>query len=160
VSYWRWFHISIQMDHSLVVAVTNDGTNWVTVEQVVRSAQAWADAQWRVSDYVMPTATVQVRFTVWDHDPGSLMEALVDDFSVSKLTCESQARGDLNCDGVLNLDDVPHFVQALIDPAGYEADHDGSPYAACERVRADMNDDTSEDGLDIPAFVDALLGSP
>ncbi len=73
---------------------------------------------------------------------------------------EGIVRGDLNCDGLVNEDDIPHFAQALIDPAGYDADHDGSPYALCQRVRADMNEDTRQDGLDIQSFLNALLASP
>jgi hypothetical protein len=66
-------------------------------------------------------------------------------------------RGDLNCDGVVNVADIPHFVQALVDPAGYDADHDGTPYSVCQRSRADMNQDTFEDGLDVQPFVNTLL---
>jgi hypothetical protein len=65
--------------------------------------------------------------------------------------------GDLNCDGWVNSADIPHFVQALLDPAGYGADHDGSPYPVCSRAHADMNQDTKEDGLDIQYFVSGLL---
>ena len=67
--------------------------------------------------------------------------------------------GDLNCDGVLNTADIPHFVEAILDSAIYAADHDGSPYPPCQRSHADLNGDTREDGLDIQSFVDALLGS-
>ncbi|HVP11771.1 MAG TPA: hypothetical protein VMV94_11360 [Phycisphaerae bacterium] len=65
--------------------------------------------------------------------------------------------GDLNCDGAVNTSDIPHFVQALLDPAGYNADHDGSPYPPCAQSRADLNGDTRTDGLDIRLFVDLLL---
>lgn len=67
--------------------------------------------------------------------------------------------GDMNCDNVLNTVDIPHFVQALIDPIGYDADHDGDPYPSCSRTRADVNLDTYEDGADIQAFVNALLAA-
>jgi hypothetical protein len=84
------------------------------------------------------------------------------DVSGAQITLEVQSivRGDMDCDGLLDTDDISHFVQALIDPAGYQADHDGSPYAACQRSHADMNDDAAEDGLDIQSFVNALLGAP
>lgn len=70
-----------------------------------------------------------------------------------------ELRGDLNCDGLVNTADISHFVQALVDPAGYDADHDGSPHPVCLRSRADLNDDTREDGEDIQSFVDLLLGA-
>lgn len=75
-------------------------------------------------------------------------------------TVEGAIRGDLNCDGYVTAADIPHFVQALIDPAGYDADHDGDPYPVCQRVRADISEDTREDGTDIQGFVNALLASP
>jgi hypothetical protein len=65
--------------------------------------------------------------------------------------------GDLNCDNVVNVADIPHFVQALLSPVGYDADHDGDPYPACARSLADLNADSSADGLDIHLFVDLLL---
>jgi M6 family metalloprotease-like protein len=73
------------------------------------------------------------------------------------LGLKGYVRGDLNCDDAVNLDDIPHFVQALVDPAGYDADHDGAPYLLCNRMAADMDGDTLIDGRDIPGFVDALL---
>jgi outer membrane protein assembly factor BamB len=63
-------------------------------------------------------------------------------------------RGDLNCDGTVDLDDVAPFVLALTHPSEY-----ATAYPACDVRRADMNDDTREDGLDIPGFVSRVLGS-
>lgn len=71
---------------------------------------------------------------------------------------QEEVFGDLNCDSVVDLADVPHFVQALIDPAGYDADHDGSPYPACSLSLANLNGDGTIDGLDIAGFVEALVG--
>jgi hypothetical protein len=153
VSYWRWYHISVQMDDLLVVAVSNNGTNWVTVEEVARSAPAWAHAEWRVSDFVEPTATVQVRFTVNDTDPGSVLESLVDDFTIQVLTCEDALLGDLDCDGWVDSDDIGPFVLAMIDPAGY-----AEQFPDCNLSRADGNGDTLVDGRDVQSFVEALIG--
>lgn len=61
--------------------------------------------------------------------------------------------GDMNCDGMLNADDVPPFVQALIDPVGYVADH-----PQCDINRGDINASTTVDGLDIDPFSAALIG--
>jgi hypothetical protein len=65
--------------------------------------------------------------------------------------------GDLNCDGVMDQDDIAHFVQALIAPAAYDADHDGDPYSACARQRADLDHNGLVNGADIVSFVEALL---
>ncbi len=67
-------------------------------------------------------------------------------------------RGDLNCDGVVDVADLEHFVQAVIDPSAYDDDHDGDPYPLCQQALADVNEDGLVDGLDVAAFVNALLG--
>jgi len=59
--------------------------------------------------------------------------------------------GDVNCDGAVDLDDVPAFVLALVDPVGYEA-----AYPNCNIDRADLNADTQRDGADVQNFVDLL----
>ncbi|MFQ5411308.1 MAG: hypothetical protein ACE5EC_03395, partial [Phycisphaerae bacterium] len=57
--------------------------------------------------------------------------------------------GDMNCDGLVDLDDVPLFAQALVDPAGF---------VPCEGIhRADINGDTFTDGEDVQGFVEMLL---
>jgi hypothetical protein len=71
--------------------------------------------------------------------------------------CEVPMFGDLNCDRVVDTGDIPHFVQALLDPAGYQGTHNGNPYARCEWMQADMNGDSEVDGGDVAAFVDKLL---
>lgn len=60
--------------------------------------------------------------------------------------------GDLDCSDSVNMDDVEHFVLALVDPVEYENTH-----PACDINLADMNQDGNEDGLDIPLFVLEVL---
>jgi hypothetical protein len=91
VSYWRWYHISTTWNDELVVEVSNDnGSSWVTVE-TVSDRETWTYVEWKVSDYVTPTAQVRVRFTADDSPNDSLVEALVDDFAVQVVECESPA---------------------------------------------------------------------
>jgi hypothetical protein len=59
--------------------------------------------------------------------------------------------GDLNCDGVLDFDDINPFVLALSDPVAYQA-----AYPECYVENADCNGDGVVDFDDINAFV-ALL---
>ena len=59
--------------------------------------------------------------------------------------------GDMNCDGLLNMDDVDPFALALIDPLGYMAE-----YQKCDIQNGDMNGDTSVDGGDVGGFTAAL----
>ncbi|TWT41671.1 Endo-1,4-beta-xylanase Z precursor [Phycisphaerae bacterium RAS1] len=64
-------------------------------------------------------------------------------------------RGDLNCDGDVNILDVNAFVLALIDAAGYEA-----AFPLCDRSLADTNLDGEVNVLDINAFVELIAGAP
>ncbi len=72
---------------------------------------------------------------------------------------ESHLLGDLNCDGVVDTDDIRHFSQALTDPAGYGTEHDGDPCDPCSRQLADMHADGVVDGLDVKSFVGALISN-
>ena len=60
--------------------------------------------------------------------------------------------GDLNCDGVVNFDDINPFVLALTDPAGYAA-----AFPNCDLLNGDINGDGVVTFDDINGFV-ALLG--
>ncbi len=57
--------------------------------------------------------------------------------------------GDLNCDGLVNVDDIAPFINALIEPGAY---------TGCNLNLADLNGDSAIDGRDISAFVAVLLG--
>ena len=63
------------------------------------------------------------------------------------------SRGDLNCDGAVDFNDIDAFVQALGDADGYAADR-----PRCERMLADSNCDGSVNFDDIDAFVACLSG--
>jgi hypothetical protein len=59
--------------------------------------------------------------------------------------------GDMNCDGALNIADIPLFVDALVDTGSF---------GGCDISRADMNGDTLINGHDTQPFVAALLAGP
>jgi len=59
--------------------------------------------------------------------------------------------GDLNCDGLLNFDDIDPFVLALGGQPGYEA-----AFPDCRWRNADCNADGAVDFDDIDAFVSTL----
>lgn len=61
--------------------------------------------------------------------------------------------GDLNCDGVVNFDDINPFVLALSDPPAYQAQ-----YPDCNIMNGDCNSDGVIDFADINAFIDILSG--
>lgn len=58
------------------------------------------------------------------------------------------ARGDLNCDGVVNNFDINPFVLALVD-----ADEYSIAFPDCDRDNADINEDGEVNNFDIDGFV-------
>jgi hypothetical protein len=63
--------------------------------------------------------------------------------------------GDLDCNGILDFDDVDPFVLGMSNPAAYEAQYGMSP-----DVKGDMDGDGDQDFDDIPCFTSALNGEP
>ncbi len=61
--------------------------------------------------------------------------------------------GDLNCDGVVDFDDINPFVLALSDPASY-----GVAYPDCNILSGDCDSDGDVDFDDINPFVALLSG--
>ncbi len=62
--------------------------------------------------------------------------------------------GDMNCDGDVDFGDINPFVDALTDPAAYEAD-----YPDCDINNADVSANGSVGFDDINPFVALLLGT-
>jgi hypothetical protein len=61
-------------------------------------------------------------------------------------------RGDVNCDGSVDFNDIDPFVTALISRDDYE-----SQYPDCDYSLADINQDGSVDFNDIDGFVECLI---
>jgi hypothetical protein len=59
--------------------------------------------------------------------------------------------GDMNCDGALNIADIPLFVDALLATG---------TFGGCDINRADMNADGLINGRDTQPFVASLLANP
>jgi hypothetical protein len=76
------------------------------------------------------------------------------EFSACIAISGSAFPGDLNCDGVVNFDDINPFVLALSDPAAYAA-----TYPDCPITNGDCNGDGFVNFDDINAFVALLSGS-
>ncbi len=147
--YARWFASSA--DDTLLVQVSDDGTNWVRVEDV-SSQPTWVTVEFPLADYIPGATQMQVRFTANDNPNNSVVEAAVDDVVILSVACDSETLlGDLNCDGVVSVGDINAFVLALTDPAGYE-----TQFPDCDRLAADTNDDDTVSVADINGFV-ALL---
>jgi elongation factor P hydroxylase len=60
--------------------------------------------------------------------------------------------GDMNCDCVVDIDDVDAFVLALLDATAYD-----TAYPSCEILNADILTDGNVDSGDAQGFVDLLV---
>ncbi|MCZ6444606.1 MAG: hypothetical protein O6758_00320, partial [Planctomycetota bacterium] len=114
ISYWRWYSndegASPNADVFVVDISNNNGSTWTNVETVgpggPQTSGGWIFRQFGVADFVAPTAQVRVRFIASDEGSGSLVEAAVDDFTVSEVLCDRSIPGDLDGDGTVGILDL------------------------------------------------------
>jgi len=158
VRYSRWMYcddvLPSDRDFLVVECSSDGGANWTTVERAWDDG-AWVERQFRVRDFVTPTAQFQLRFSIEDNPNNSVTEAAVDAVWVYDRACGNvpPVLGDLNCDGAVNVFDIDPFVLALTDPAGYAL-----AFPACDVMNGDTNQDGDVNVFDIDPFV-ALLTS-
>lgn len=146
IDYWRWYSNNqgaAPNSDVMLVQVTDNGVNWVTVEEVTENAGDWVNAGFVVSDFVTPTSTVQVRFIASDEGAGSLVEAGVDDFRIVGVVLSD---GDFNSSGTVDLFDVA----GLFNCFGQAAVHE------CQA--GDTNGDGTVDLGDVESFMNLLTG--
>jgi Secretion system C-terminal sorting domain/Fungalysin/Thermolysin Propeptide Motif len=97
------------------VYITNNGTDWVKIEETKTSDATWRRFAFRVTDYVSLSNTIQLRFNVSDSirtgeylDGGSLVEGALDDIAVwEKATVNSITESQKNI--IFNVFPTPAF---------------------------------------------------
>lgn len=96
VSYARWFsntYGSAPNEDVMEVFASNDnGNSWVLVETVGPVDEAgggWYTHSFLVGNFLTPSAQMKVRFVAGDLGSGSVVEAGVDAFKVTRFTCNS-----------------------------------------------------------------------
>ncbi|MEM7202331.1 MAG: M14 family metallopeptidase [Planctomycetota bacterium] len=85
VEFWRWYmdHGNEPNDDVFTISVTNDGgASWHVVDTVDYSEPAWERHYFRLRDFVLPTAQVQLRFVAEDRPNNSDCEAMIDDLRI------------------------------------------------------------------------------
>ncbi len=97
LSYWRWYNNGSGSNPApnadvFVIDISNDGgASWTNVETVGPSGAetngGWIEHAFLVSDFVTPTAAVQLRFVASDLGSGSYVEAAIDDLQVTDFGC-------------------------------------------------------------------------
>lgn len=93
-----------------------------------------------------------IRFLTRDDSvlPGAMELATVT-YHARAIVPTAWPRGDLNRSGAVDLGDVVPFVTLLLDPAAASSE---------DRLIADVNDDSANDGRDIQGLTDALVTTP
>jgi len=91
ISYSRWFFCDNEgaagADGMVVEVSNNAGASWTVVATVTGTDGEWRSASFLVGDYVTPTASVRVRFSVSDSPNDSVTEGGIDNFQVEQLVC-------------------------------------------------------------------------
>lgn len=158
IEYWRWYSnaegAQPNDDVFTVQVSNNNGATWVTAEIVGPSGPetepGWFFHSFLVADFVTPTATVRVRYIAADEGVGgSIVEAAVDDFRITVADCTppQSCPGDLDGDGVVDLDDLTVLLSNFGTASGADPG-DG-----------DMDNDDDVDLNDLTAML-SLFGTP
>lgn len=84
ITYHRWFYNdggSTTPNDSLIITLSN-GIDSITLDEEATSRSQWVSKDFRVSDYITPTANMRIIFKAEDRSPGHLVEAGLDVFTV------------------------------------------------------------------------------
>lgn len=145
VSYFRWYDNSRGgapgADTFRVDVSVNNGTTWTPAEVVGPSGAGttggWVRASWSLSSLgLTPSAQTRVRFVAEDIGTGSIVEAAIDDFRITRRICVDTPAcpADWNGDQGVDGDDVIAF------------------FTDWDQSNADFNGDGGTDGDDVIAF--------
>lgn len=111
ISYWRWYSNNTggepNNDVLRVDISNNNGGSWVNAETVGPNGAdvvgGWVYHAFNVSSFVTPTSQVRLRFVVEDAAGGSIIEAAIDDFRVSRYDCSVFCQTNLGFAGPGNV---------------------------------------------------------
>ncbi len=87
VSYYRWYTNdtggNTGADEWVVDVSADSGASWVRMETVLLSERSWYLVEKNIADHVPLTSGVQFRFIAADYGLASVVEAGIDDFSIT-----------------------------------------------------------------------------
>jgi hypothetical protein len=134
VTYYRWYSnntgASPNADSMPVEISNNNGSTWTLLENVTENANAWVFKSFKISDFVVPTATMKLRWRASDLGSGSLVEAGVDDVSIVGFVCTVANPADLDGDGDVDAADLGILLGAWGTNGPGDIDGDGTVGAA------------------------------
>ncbi|HKW51882.1 MAG TPA: choice-of-anchor B family protein, partial [Candidatus Eisenbacteria bacterium] len=83
IGFRRWYYMNTPGEpDSLLIDLSSDGVNWVRARTIRESHPDWHPELIRVKDYIVPGATVRVRFIAQDEGVSSIVEAAIDDLEL------------------------------------------------------------------------------
>ena len=118
VRYYRWYSNdtggSPETDDWLVDVTDDGGSTWARMDSLRSSDRAWRLVERNLEEYIELTSQVQFRFIAADDEPGSVVEAGIDDFSIT--VYEEPDAGVADGEGARSL----MLVQNAPNPFGSE----------------------------------------
>ena len=105
--------------------------------------------QWHLPETLPPSQTCHLRLTLGTDPPS----AAITPAAFEIVNPAPPPLGDMNCDGVVDFEDINPFVLGLSDPATYLV-----AYPACGLQNGDCDFDGAVDFDDINCFVALLAG--
>ncbi|MBT8486351.1 MAG: VCBS repeat-containing protein, partial [Phycisphaerae bacterium] len=121
ITYSRWFFSSEagvpgNEDFLTIEVSGNDGVDWVHIEDIGGTEGEWESASFVVSDYVVPSAEVRVRFSTSDGTSApssSIVEAGIDNLQVETFVCGTEpCPADLDGSGDVGFADLLSVLSA------------------------------------------------
>ena len=155
VTYWRWYTNNVGdngNNDKWVVSVSNNGSNWIDLENTTSSNTSWERQRFILSDYIdLESTDVQFRFVAEDifyngddGSGGSLVEAAIDNFSIEYICENSNILGDLNNDNEVNVSDIVLLVNMILGSVETNS-------------AADINNDNNINVGDVVSLVNLIL---
>lgn len=85
-SWFSWNGIGTE-DRMLLSVSSDGGESWQVITAISSTGPEWVFREYRLSDFVEPGETLNVRFSVSDCPNDSITEAAIDEFSVQVIEC-------------------------------------------------------------------------
>jgi hypothetical protein len=82
VEYYRWFTTKLNVDDTMYVMISSDGSNWIPLEILTHTENFWKRSRFLVAPLLPSLNQVQIRFIATDEGSASMVESAVDDLTL------------------------------------------------------------------------------